>query len=107
MLAELAAAGLLSAARASSHRLISVVDVLCPVDILDLVVELLDLGLRLHSGDFLVKPGRARGAQPALVIPADLVAYPLPAAVTLLEVGLHVLDGLLEGLVAGGAASGV
>src|SRR6185437_10824775 len=107
VLAELAAAGLLAAAGASSDRLISVVDVLRPVDVLDLLVQLLDLRLRLHSGDFLVKPGRARRAQAALVVPADLVAYPLAAAVTLLEVGLHVLDGLLEGLVAGRAAHGV
>ena len=71
------------------------------------ILKLLDLGLRLHLGHGLVQLGRAAHAQAALGIPADLVADPLAAVVALLEVGLHLLDGLGQRLVTGRAAHGV
>src|SRR5579859_8192187 len=45
----------------------------------------------LQAGDLLVKLGGARRAQAPLVVPADLLAYPLAAAVALMEVRLHLV----------------
>src|SRR5258708_5235828 len=99
--AELPAAAGLAAVRARPGSLVAVVDVLRPVDVLDLAVQLLDLGLRLHARDLLVELGRALHAQAALVVPADGLADPLAAALALVEVRLHLVDGLGERLVAG------
>jgi hypothetical protein len=100
-LAELPAAAVLPAGRAGTGRLITVVDVLGPVLILDLLIKLADLRRRLHARDFLVELGRAAHAEPALRVPADLAAHPLPAPVALMEIRLHLIDGLGERLVAG------
>src|SRR5262249_47490362 len=107
VLAELAAAGLLLARRALGGALVPVVDVLGPVDLLDLLVELADLRRGLHAGDLLVELGGALRAQTALGVPAHLLADPLAAPVALVDVALHPLGRLLAVLVAGGAAVAV
>src|SRR5215472_13855103 len=105
-LAEFPCAALMPAGRAEAGRLVAVIDVLGPVLPLDLLVELVDLGLGLHLRHRLVELGRAAHAQAPLGVPTDLAADPLAAVVALLEVGLHLLDGLGERLVAGRAAHG-
>src|SRR5689334_22635313 len=107
VLAELAAAGLLLARRAEPDGLVAVVDPARPVDPLDLLVQLVDLGLRLHAGNLLVEAGRAGRAQAALAVPADLLADPLSTAVALVEVDLHLAGGLGQRLVARRAAHAV
>src|SRR3984885_7148212 len=106
-LAEFPAAALLPAGRAKAGRLVAVVNVTRPVLCLDLGIQLLDLRLRLHLSHRLVQLRRAAHAQAALGVPADLVTDPLAAAVALLEVGLHLLDGLGQRLVPSRAAHGV
>src|ERR1700742_2028519 len=90
-LAEFPAAGPGVTVRAGRGGLVAVVDVLGPVDFLDLVVQLLDLSLGLQPGDLLVQPGRAGNAQATLGIPADALANPLAVTLALLEVWLHLL----------------
>src|SRR5205823_2595026 len=107
VLAELPSARLLPAARAHRGALVAVVDLLGPVLLLDLLVQLGDLGGGLHAGDLLVELGGAGDAEPPLLVPADLLAHPLPAPVALLEVGLHLVDGLGQHLVPGRAAGPV
>src|SRR5215475_12146322 len=105
--AEFPSAALLPARRAQAGALVPVIDVLGPVLPLDLLVELVDLRLGLHLRHRLVELGRAAHAQAALGVPADLAADPLAAVVALLEIGLHLLDGLGERLVPGGPAHAV
>src|SRR5579859_2041626 len=100
-LAELSAAALLAARRAQTGGLVPVVDAAGPVLRLDLLVRLADLRGPLHARDLLFALRRARRAQPALAVPADLPAHPLATAVALLEVRLHFFHGLGQRLVAG------
>src|SRR6185437_257544 len=106
-LAELPCAAFLAARRAHPGGLVVVVNVLCPVLRLDLGIQLIELRLCLHLGHRLVELRRAGRAKAALSVPADLIADPLAAVVALLEVRLHLLDGLGERLIAGRAAHGV
>src|SRR5208282_1492318 len=106
-LAELAAAAFLPAARAQARALVPVVDVPGPVLALDLLVQLIDLRGGLQAGYLLGQLGGAGRAQAPFGVPADLPAHPLPAAVALVEVRLHLIDRPGERLVAGRPAGAV
>jgi hypothetical protein len=93
--------GLRAAVRAECHLAALHVDVTREIDLVDLLANLPQLRIRLHPGQLLLQLGGVAHAQAVLLVPADLVADPLPALVTLLEVRLHLLDGLGERLVLG------
>src|ERR1039458_5018900 len=104
VLAELAAARLLMTRGAETGRLVGVVDPLGEILDLDLLLQLAPLGLGLHEGRLLTQLGSALDAETAVVVPADVPADPLAAAVALVEAVVDLLGGLRQLLVLGRAA---
>src|SRR5712691_54726 len=86
--AELAPLRLRLALRAAGHHLAVEVEPLGLVALAHLLLDLLHLGLRLRGRDLLFGLRRAARAQPAVLVPADGVADPLPAAHALRELRL-------------------
>src|SRR5512145_359259 len=105
--AELAPSSLAPALGAHDDGLVVEIEIPRLVLALDLLADLLDLGLGLGRSDHDLALGRTVGAQAPSRVPADLVADPLGAVAALLEVGLCLLDGRAQGRIVSRATHGL